>query len=87
MAELFAKLKMKPIDSEIDLKKKIIHFQDHKFDIVHETQRKIVAKRSNERITIDRYNGKLVIDDESVTPTKIIAKYVCEIQKEKKKLF
>ena len=78
---------MKPIDSEIDLKKKIIHFQDHKFDIVHETQSKIVAKRSNERITIDRYNGKLVIDDESVTPTKIIAKYVCEIQKEKKKLF
>ena len=75
------------IDSEIDLQKKILHFDGNKFDIVLETQRKIVAKKSNERITIDRYDGILVLDDESTTPVENIARYVCEIQKEEKKLF
>ena len=75
------------IDSEIDLQKKILHFDGNKFDIVLETQRKIVAKKSNERITIDRYDGILVLDDESTTPVENIARYVCDIQKEEKKLF
>ena len=75
------------IDSEIDLQKKILHFDGNKFDIESETQRKIVAKKSNERITIDRYDGILVLDDESTTPVENIARYVCEIQKEEKKLF
>ena len=75
------------IDSEIDLQKKILHFDGNKFDIESETQRKIVAKKSNERITIDRYDGVLVLDDESTTPVENIARYVCEIQKEEKKLF
>ena len=75
------------IDSEIDLQKKILHFDGNKFDIVLETQRKIVAKKSNEGITIDRYDGILVLDDESTTAVENIARYVCEIQKEEKKLF
>ena len=82
-----AKIYGTKIDSEIDLQKKILHFDGNKFDIVLETQRKIVAKKSNERITIDRYDGILVLDDESTTPVENIARYVCEIQKEKKKLF
>ena len=64
-----------------------MHFDGNKFDIVLETQRKIVAKKSNERITIDRYDGILVLDDESTTPVENIARYVCDIQKEEKKLF
>ena len=75
------------IDSEIDLQKKIFHFDGNQFDIEQETQRKIVAKKSNERITIDRYDGILVLDDESTTPVENIARYVCDIQKEEKKLF
>ena len=86
-AEVYAKIKGTKIDSEIDLQKKILHFDGYKFDIVLETQRKIVAKKSNERITIDRYDGVLVLDDESTTPVENIARYVCEIQKEEKKLF
>ena len=86
-AELRAELKIDKIDSEIDLKKKILHFDGNKFDIESETQRKIVAKKSNERITIDRYDGILVLDDESTTPVENIARYVCDIQKEEKKLF
>ena len=77
----------KDFEMEIDLKKKILHFDGNKFDIETETQRKIVAKKSNERITIDRYDGILVLDDESTTPVENIARYVCEIQKEEKKLF
>ena len=86
-AEIHAKLRSTKIDSEIDLQKKILHFDGNKFDIESETQRKIVAKKSNERITIDRYDGILVLDDESTTPVENIARYVCEIQKEEKKLF
>ena len=86
-AELRADLKLDKIDSEIDLKKKILHFDGNKFDIESETQRKIVAKKSNERITIDRYDGILVLDDVSSTPVKNISRHVCEIQKEEKKLF
>ena len=87
VAVAVAKITGTKIDSEIDLQKKILHFDGNKFDIVLETQRKIVAKKSNERITIDRYDGILVLDDESTTPVENIARYVCEIQKEKKKLF
>ena len=87
IAEVYAKIEGTKIDSEIDLQKKILHFDGYKFDIVLETQRKIVAKKSNERITIDRYDGVLVLDDESTTPVENIARYVCEIQKEEKKLF
>ena len=87
VAVAVAKITGSKIDSEIDLQKKILHFDGYKFDIVLETQRKIVAKSSNERITIDRYDGILVLDDESTTPVENIARYVCEIQKEKKKLF
>ena len=86
-AEILARISGTKIDSEIDLQKKIIHFDGYKFDIVLETQRKIVAKKSNERITIDRYDGILVLDDESTTPVENIARYVCDIQKEEKKLF
>ena len=82
-----AKFTNTKIDSEIDLQKKILHFDGNKFDIESETQRKIVAKKSNERITIDRYDGILVLDDVSSTPVKNISGYVCEIQKEEKKLF
>ena len=42
-AEMRADLKLDKIDSEIDLKKKILHFDGNKFDIESETQRKIVA--------------------------------------------
>ena len=87
VAVAVAKITGTKIDSEIDLQKKILHFDGNKFDIVLETQRKIVAKKSNERITIDRYDGILVLDDESTTPVENIARYVCEIQKEEKKLF
>ena len=87
VAVAVAKITGTKIDSEIDLQKKIIHFDGYQFDIVLETQRKIVAKKSNERITIDRYDGVLVLDDESTTPVENIARYVCEIQKEEKKLF
>ena len=86
-AEILAKMKSPKTDSEIDIQKKIFHLGGDKFDIVLETQRKIVAKKSNERITIDRYDGILVLDDESTTPVKNIARYVCDIQKEEKKLF
>ena len=86
-AEILARINGTKIDSELDLQKKILHFDGNKFDIVLETQRKIVAKKSNERITIDRYDGILVLDDESTTPVENIARYVCEIQKEEKKLF
>ena len=86
-AEILARISGTKIDSEIDLQKKILHFDGNKFDIVLETQRKIVAKKSNERITIDRYDGILVLDDESTTPVENIARYVCDIQKEEKKLF
>ena len=86
-AEILARISGTKIDSEIDLKKKIFHFDSYKFDIVLETQRKIVATKSNERITIDRYDGILVLDDESTTPVENIARYVCDIQKEEKKLF
>ena len=86
-AEILARISGTKIDSEIDLKKKILHFDGNKFDIESETQRKIVAKKSNERITIDRYDGILVLDDVSSTPVKNISRYVCEIQKEEKKLF
>ena len=86
-AEIYAKLRSTKIDSEIDLQKKIFHFDGNRFDIEQETQRKIVAKKSNERITIDRYDGILVLDDESTTPVENIARYVCDIQKEEKKLF
>ena len=85
--EALAGLTGKDIDMEIDLGKKILYFDGNKFDIEIEAQRKIVAKKSNERITIDRYDGILVLDDESTTPVENIARYVCEIQKEKKKLF
>ena len=87
VAVAVAKITGTKIDSEIDLQKKILHFDGNKFDIVLETQRKIVAKKSNERITIDRYDGILVLDDESTTPVENIARYVCDIQKEEKKLF
>ena len=86
-AGILARINGTKIDSELDLQKKILHFDGYKFDIVLETQRKIVAKKSNERITIDRYDGILVLDDESTTPVKNIARYVCDIQKEEKKLF
>ena len=86
-AEILARINGTKIDSELDLQKKILHFDGNKFDIVLETQRKIVAKKSNERITIDRYDGILVLDDVSSTPVKNISRYVCEIQKEEKKLF
>ena len=86
-AEILAKMKSPKTDSEIDIQKKIFYFGGDKFDIVSETQRKIVAKKSNKRITIDRYDGILVLDDESTTPVKNIARYVCEVQKEEKKLF
>ena len=86
-AEILARISGTKIDSEIDLQKKILHFDGNKFDIESETQRKIVAKKSNERITIDRYDGILVLDDESTTPVENIARYVCEVQKEEKKLF
>jgi len=86
-AEILARISGTKIDSELDLQKKILHFDGYKFDIVLETQRKIVAKKSNERITIDRYDGILVLDDESTTPVENIARYVCDIQKEEKKLF
>ena len=86
-AEILARISGTKIDSELDLQKKILHFDGNKFDIESETQRKIVAKKSNERITIDRYDGILVLDDESTTPVENIARYVCDIQKEEKKLF
>ena len=86
-AEILARINGTKIYSELDLQKKILHFDGNKFDIVLETQRKIVAKKSNERITIDRYDGILVLDDESTTPVENIARYVCDIQKEEKKLF
>ena len=86
-AEILATMKSPKTDSEIDIQKKIFHFGGDKFDIVLETQRKIVAKKSNTRITIDRYDGILVLDDVSTTPVKNIARYVCEVQKEEKKLF
>ena len=86
-AGILARINGTKIDSELDLQKKILHFDGYKFDIVLETQRKIVAKKSNTRITIDRYDGILVLDDESTTPVKNIARYVCDIQKEEKKLF
>ena len=86
-AEIYAKIKGTKIDSEIDLQKKILHFDGYKFDIVLETQRKIVAKRSNERITIDRYDGVLLLDDVSSTPVKNISRHICKIKKEKDKLF
>ena len=86
-AEILAKMKSPKTDSEIDIQKKIFHLGGDKFDIVLETQRKIVAKKSNTRITIDRYDGILVLDDVSTTPVKNIARYVCEVQKEEKKLF
>ena len=86
-AEILAKMKSPKTDSEIDIQKKIFYFGGDKFDIVSETQRKIVAKKSNKRITIDRYDGILVLDDESTTPVKNIARYVCKVQKEEKKLF
>ena len=86
-AGILARINGTKIDSELDLQKKILHFDGYKFDIVLETQRKIVAKKSNERITIDRYDGILVLDDESTTPVENIARYVCDIQKEEKKLF
>ena len=86
-AEILARISGTKIDSEIDLQKKILHFDGNKFDIESETQRKIVAKKSNERITIDRYDGILVLDDESTTPVENIARYVCKVQKEEKKLF
>ena len=86
-AGILARINGTKIDSEIDLKKKIFHFDSYKFDIVLETQRKIVATKSNERITIDRYDGILVLDDESSTSVENISKYVCEIQEEERKLF
>ena len=86
-AEILAKMESPKTDSEIDIQKKIFHLGGDKFDIVLETQRKIVAKKSNTRITIDRYDGILVLDDVSTTPVKNIARYVCEVQKEEKKLF
>jgi len=86
-AGILARINGTKIDSELDLQKKIFHLGGDKFDIVLETQRKIVAKKSNERITIDRYDGILVLDDVSTTPVKNIARYVCEVQKEEKKLF
>ena len=75
------------IESEIDLQKKILHFDGNKFDIESETQRKIVAKKSNERITIDRYDGILVLDDVSSTPVKNISRHLCSITKEEEKMF
>ena len=86
-AGILARINGTKIDSELDLQKKILHFDGYKFDIVLETQRKIVAKKSNERITIDRYDGLLAHDDVSTTPVKNIANYICEIQKEEEKLF
>ena len=85
--EALAGLQGKDIDMEIDLKKKILHFDGNKFDIETETQRKIVAKKSNERITIDRYDGVLLLDDVSSTPVKNISRHICKIKKEKDKLF
>ena len=85
--EALAGLQGKDIDMEIDLKKKILHFDGNKFDIETETQRKIVAKKLNERITIDRYDGVLLLDDVSSTPVKNISKHICKIKKEKDKLF
>ena len=67
-----AKVYGNKIDSEIDLNKKILHFDGNKFNIVSETQRKIVAKKSDQRITIDRYDGILVLDDESSTSVENI---------------
>ena len=64
-----------------------MHFDGYKFDIVLETQRKIVAKKSNERITIDRYDGILVLDDVSSTPVKNISRHLCSITKEEEKMF
>ena len=85
--EALAGLQGKDIDMEIDLKKKILHFDGNKFDIETETQRKIVAKKLNERITIDRYDGVLLLDDVSSTPVKNISRHICKIKKEKDKLF
>ena len=85
--EALARLQGKDIDMEIDLKKKILHFDGNKFDIETETQRKIVAKKLNERITIDRYDGVLLLDDVSSTPVKNISRHICKIKKEKDKLF
>ena len=86
-AEILAKMKSPKTDSEIDIQKKIFHLGGDKFDVALETQRKIVAKKSNTRITIDRYDGILILDDVSTTPVKNIARYVCEVEKEEKKLF
>ena len=85
--EALAGLQGKYIDMEIDLKKKILHFDGNKFDIETVTQRKIVAKKLNERITIDRYDGVLLLDDVSSTPVKNISRHICKIKKEKDKLF
>ena len=87
VAAQVAKITGTKIDSEIDLQKKILHFDGNKFDIVLETQRKIVAKSSNERITIDRYDGVLLLDDVSSTSVKNISRHICKIKKEKDKLF
>ena len=86
-AEILARINGTKIDSELDLQKKILHFDGYKFDIVLETQRKIVAKKSNERITIDRYDGILVLDDVSSTPVKNISRHLCSITKEEEKMF
>ena len=45
-AEILARINGTKIDSELDLQKKILHFDGNKFDIVSETQRKIVAKNN-----------------------------------------
>ena len=85
--ETLMEFRGKDIDMEIDLRKKILHFDGNKFDIETETQRKIVAKKLNERITIDRYDGVLLLDDVSSTPVKNISRHICKIKKEKDKLF
>ena len=85
--EALAGLTGKDIDMEIDLGKKILYFDGNKFDIEIEAQRKIVAKKSNERITIDRYDGVLLLDDVSSTPVKNISRHLCSITKEEEKMF
>ena len=85
--ETLMEFRGKDIDMEIALRKKLVHFDGNKFDIETETQRKIVAKKSNERITIDRYDGVLLLDDVSSTPVKNISRHICKIKKEKDKLF
>ena len=87
IVEALMEFRDKDFEMEIDLKKKILHFDGNKFDIETETQRKIVAKKLNERITIDRYDGVLLLDDVSSTPVKNISRHLCSITKEEEKMF